>query len=153
MRAWHVSTLFIHRKPHTTTIPVNLRAIPEVREWFAQLFMAWPYWSFFASRIDQTVPLVLTLLLSGETVAGEPGMAGWSFDIDELKPLLLEMFCHPHELIERLKIDEEVNERVTQDFMEAVRVFSNQINFCTPAAPATTRIFRAALRAPHPYKH
>jgi hypothetical protein len=47
-----------------------------VREWFANLFKAWPYWPFFASRIDQTVPLVLTLLLSGETVAGKPGMAG-----------------------------------------------------------------------------
>ena len=57
--------------------------IPEARAWFAKLFEAWPYWSFFASRIDQTVPLVLSLLLSGEAVAGEPGMAGWSFDIDE----------------------------------------------------------------------
>ena len=96
-----------------------------MREWFANLFEAWPYWSFFASRIDQTVPLVLTLLLPGETVAGEPGMAGWSFDIDELKPLLLGMFCHQNELIERLEIGEEVNERVTQDFMEAVQAFLN----------------------------
>lgn len=72
--------------------PREIEAIPEVREWFAKLFAAWPYWSFFASRIDQTVPLVLTLLLSGENVPGEPGMAGWSFDLDELKPLLLEMF-------------------------------------------------------------
>jgi uncharacterized membrane protein YqaE (UPF0057 family) len=63
-----------------------------VREWFAKLFEAWPYWSFFASRIDQTVPLVLTLLLPNEAVAGEPGMVGWAFDLDELKPLLLEMF-------------------------------------------------------------
>ena len=105
--------------------PRELEAIPEVRAWFAQLFEAWPYWSFFASRIDQTVPLVLTLLLSGETVAGEPGMAGWSFDIDELKPLLLEMFCHQNELIERLEIGEDVNERVTQDFMEAAQAFFN----------------------------
>jgi len=105
--------------------PRELESIPEVRAWFAQLFEAWPYWSFFASRIDQTVPLVLTLLLSGETVAGEPGMAGWSFDIDELKPLLLEMCCHQNELIERLEIGEDVNERTTRDFMEAVQAFSN----------------------------
>ena len=105
--------------------PRELEAIPEVREWFANLFEAWPYWSFFASRIDQTVPLVLTLLLSGETVAGEPGMAGWSFDIDELKPLLLEMFGYQNELIERLEIGEDVNERVTQDFLEAVQAFFN----------------------------
>ena len=61
----------------------ELEAIPEVREWFAKLFEVWPYWSFFASRVDQTVPLVLTLLLNGEVVVGEPGMVGWSFDLDE----------------------------------------------------------------------
>lgn len=92
--------------------PRELESIPEVRAWFARLFEAWPYWSFFASRIDQTVPLDLSLLLSGEAVAGEPGMVGWAFDLDELKPLLLEMFCHQNELLERLEIGEDVNVRV-----------------------------------------
>lgn len=105
--------------------PRELEAIPEVRAWFAQLFEAWPYWTFFASRIDQTVPLILSLLLSGETVAGEPGMAGWSFDIDELKPLLLQMFGHQNELIERLEIGEDVNMRVTHDFLDAAQAFFN----------------------------
>ena len=105
--------------------PRELEAIPEVREWFAKLFEAWPYWSFFASRVDQTVPLVLTLLLDGEAVVGEPGMVGWSFDLDELKPLLLEMFAHQNELIERLEIGEDVNERVTHDFVEAAKAFFN----------------------------
>ena len=105
--------------------PRELYAIPEAREWFAKLFEAWPYWSFFTSRIDQTVPLVLSLLLSGESVAGEPGMAGWSFDADKLEPLLLEMFGHQNELIERLEIGEDVNERVSHDFMEAVQAFFN----------------------------
>src|ERR1017187_2552196 len=84
--------------------PRELESISEVRDWFAKLFEAWPYWSFFASRTDQTVPLVLTLLLPGETVAGEPGMMGWEFDPDALKPLLFEMFRHQNELIERLEI-------------------------------------------------
>ncbi len=83
--------------------PRELESIPEVREWFAKLFKAWPYWSFFASRIDQTVPLVLTCLMSGETVAGEPGMVGWEFDGDKLKPLLFEMFGYQNELIERFR--------------------------------------------------
>ncbi len=103
----------------------ELESIPEVRAWFARLFEAWPYWSFFASRIDQTVPLALSLLLSGEAVAGEPGMVGWSFDLEELKPLLLEMFDHQNELIEKLEIGEEVNERVSHDFLEAVQAFFN----------------------------
>lgn len=103
----------------------EVEAIPEVREWFAKLFAAWPYWSFFASRIDQTVPLVLTLLLSGENVTGEPGMVGWSFDLEELRPLLLKMFGHQNELIEKLDIGEDVNKRVTHEFLEAVQVFFN----------------------------
>ncbi len=105
--------------------PRELESIPEVRKWFAKLFEAWPYWSFFASRIDQTVPLVLTLLLPGETVAGEPGMVGWAFDLDKLKPLMLKMFGYQNELIERLGIGEDVNERVTRDFLEAVQAFFN----------------------------
>ena len=103
--------------------PREVEAIPEVRKWFAKLSAAWPYWSFFANRVDQTVPLVLTLLLPGESVAGEPGMAGWSFDVDKLEPLLLKMFCHQNELIERLEIGEDVNERVSNDFIEAVQAF------------------------------
>ena len=105
--------------------PRELEAIPEVRAWFAKLFEVWPYWSFFASRVDQTVPLVLTLLLDGEAVVGEPGMVGWCFDLDELKPLLLKMFGHQNELIERLEISEDVNERVTYDFVEAAKAFFN----------------------------
>lgn len=105
--------------------PRELECIPEVREWFARLFEAWPYWSFFASRIDQTVPLVLSLLLSGEAVAGEPGMVGWCFDLNELKPLLLELFGHQNELIGRLGIGEDVNVRVSRDFLEAVQAFFN----------------------------
>ena len=105
--------------------PRELHSIPEVREWFAKLFEAWPYWSFFASRIDQTVPLVLTLLLPGETVAGEPGMVGWDFDLDELKPLLFKMLGYQNGLIERLGIGEDVNERSARDFLEAVQAFFN----------------------------
>lgn len=56
-------------------------------------------------------------------MAGEPGMVGWSFDMDKLKRLLLEMFGHQNEFIERLEIGEELNERVTHDFMDAVEAF------------------------------
>ena len=50
--------------------PRELEAISEVRDWFATLFRAWPYWSFFANRTDQTVALVISLLLPGEQVKG-----------------------------------------------------------------------------------
>jgi hypothetical protein len=71
------------------------------------------------------VPLVLTLLLPGETVAGEPGMVGWDFDLDDLKPLLFEMFRHQNELIERLGVGEDVNERSSREFLEAVQAYFN----------------------------
>lgn len=106
--------------------PRELEAIPEVREWFAKLCEAWPYWAFFANRVDQTVPLIITLLLPGEQVAGnEPGMVGWIFDLDEMKPLLFKLFGYQNELIERLEIGEGVNERASRDFLDAVRAFFN----------------------------
>jgi hypothetical protein len=106
--------------------PRELDAIPEVRAWFATLFKAWPYWSFFANRTDQTVALIISLLLPGEQVKGEEvGMVGWCFDIDELSPLLLKMFGFQNELIESLDIDEDVNERSSADFIEAVQAFLN----------------------------
>ena len=52
-------------------------------------------------------------------------MVGWEFDPDELKPLLFEMFGYQNELIERLGIGEDVNERSTRDFLEAVQAFFN----------------------------
>jgi len=71
------------------------------------------------------VPLVLTLLLPGEALAGEPGMVGWDFDLEELKPLLFKMFGYQNELIERLGISEDVNVRSSRDFLEAVQAFFN----------------------------
>jgi hypothetical protein len=54
---------------------------------------------------------------------GEPGMVGWEFDCDELKPLLFEMFGYQNELIERLEIGEDVNERASRDFLDVVQAF------------------------------
>ena len=66
----------------------------------------------------------MTLLLSGEQVVGEEaGMVGWSFDLDELRPLLLEMFGFQNALIEALAIGEDVNERASNDFIEAAQAF------------------------------
>ena len=108
--------------------PRELEAIPEVRNWFAKLFNAWPYWAFFANRTDQTVALVITLLLPGEQVSvGEAGLIGWSFDIDKLSPLLLKMFGFQNELIESLKISEDVNERASRDFIDAVQAFTSAL--------------------------
>ena len=52
-------------------------------------------------------------------------MVGWSFDVYKLAPLLLKMFLHQNELIARLEIGEDVNERVTYDFTDAVQAFFN----------------------------
>ena len=107
------------------TDPRELESIPEIRTWFAKLNAAWPYWFFFACRTDQTIPLVLSLLLPGMVVAGEPGTVMWNFDMLELKPLLLKMLAHQIDLVEKLEIATDVNERSTFDFLEAVNAFLN----------------------------
>ncbi len=58
-------------------------------------------------------------------MVGEPGMVGWSFDLNELSPLLLKMFGDQNELINKLDIGEDVNERATHEFLQAVQVFFN----------------------------
>jgi hypothetical protein len=103
--------------------PRELELIPEVRSWFGRLYEAWPYWSFFACRTDQTVPLVLSLLLPGRPQNGDSGKSGLIFDFEELNRLLQEMFHHQNELIERLDISEDVNEIVTNDFIDTVQVY------------------------------
>jgi hypothetical protein len=104
--------------------PRELGDIPEVRAWFTKLATAWPYWSFFANRTDHTISILLTFLLPGTHVtADEPGQTLWSFDLSKLKPMLFMLFSHQNELVDRLGIPEEINERATTDFMEAVTAF------------------------------
>ena len=43
--------------------------------------------------------------------------------VDELSPLLLKMFGFQNELIESWDIGEDVNERSSADFIEAVQAF------------------------------
>lgn len=101
--------------------PRPVVAIPEIRSWFAKLHAAWPYWSFFANRTDETVGIVASLLLPGKMVQGsEPGQYGYDYDIEALQPLLFAMFGAQNALIERLDIDEDVNQRVSEEFIDAV---------------------------------
>ena len=70
------------------------------------------------------MPLIITLLLSGNQVkVDEAGTVGWSLDVDELRPLLLRMFGFQNELVESLDLGEDVNERSSADFIEAVQAF------------------------------
>ena len=104
--------------------PRELMAIPEVRNWFAKLFDAWPYWSFFANRTEQTIPLLITLLLPGEQVSvGEVGSVGWLYDFDQIPPFLRKMFGFQNELLQSFKISDDVNIRASRDFIEAVQAF------------------------------
>lgn len=50
-------------------------------------------------------------------------MVGWSFELDALSPLLLNMFGFQNALIESLDLGEAVNERSSADFIEAVQAF------------------------------
>jgi hypothetical protein len=97
----------------------ELASIPEVRIWFSKLFEAWPYWSFFAT--SQTVPLLLFLLLPGQSLPAAPGMFSWGVEHEALIPLVMKMFRHQEELTKRLALGEAANERAMQHFYDAVK--------------------------------
>jgi hypothetical protein len=100
--------------------PRPLHAVPEVREWFQRLNVVWPYWAWFGCRTDETIGLIISFLLPGTSIADAYPQTGWEFDIDGLRPLLLLMFGHQNELLDAFGIDEELNERVSHDFVQSV---------------------------------
>lgn len=51
-----------------------------------------------------------------------PAIHRW-FDLEALRPLLLDLFGFQNALIENLEIGEDVNERASNDFIEAVQAF------------------------------
>lgn len=104
--------------------PRELRNIPEVRAWFAKLNAAWPYWSWFASRTDETLKLVFELLLPGaDTTKDELGLAGWQVPPNSIRELIFAMFRAQNQLVAAFGIDEAANKDATDDFASAIATF------------------------------
>lgn len=66
--------------------PRELHEIPEVRAYFKQLDALFPYWFHVCVRIENTLQLLLTLLIELTPVALDdpPGAIGYRFAHDEL---------------------------------------------------------------------
>lgn len=66
--------------------PRELHLIPEVRAYFKELDALFPYWFHVCVRIENTLQLLLTLLieLTPVALADPPGAIGYRFDHDDL---------------------------------------------------------------------
>lgn len=101
--------------------PRALHSIPELRAWFQALTKERPYWSFLANRIDDSVGVIMALLLPGKQEQGNfPGQLGWRFEMSGLRPLLIKLFAGQNRLVEHFGISETDNARISNDFIEAV---------------------------------
>jgi len=98
-----------------------LHAIPEVRAWFHALTEVRPYWSVLANRTDETVGVLMALLLPGKQEQGDvPGQFGWRFEMSGLRPLLAKLFAGQNHLIKHFGVSETENARISTDFIESV---------------------------------
>lgn len=101
--------------------PRPIHTIPEVRAWFRSITEARPYWSILANRTDETVGVLMALLLPGEEVQGDlPGQLGWRFEMSALPRLLATLFCGQNQLVAHFDISTAENNRISNDFMDAV---------------------------------
>ncbi len=90
--------------------PRELFEVPEVRAYIKRLDLAWPYWFFFLSQIDESIKLLESCLC--ETIEVVPGVT--SVDMGQLERSLARHFGGMHQLGEELKLPEEMCEEVAE---------------------------------------
>jgi len=79
--------------------------IPEIRDFFAELCQAWPYWLWFLRRGIGAVPLLMSLLCKVEVLRDLDGSVGTEFlDMGELKTRLIGLFTQANTLFEAFQI-------------------------------------------------
>lgn len=90
--------------------------IPEIRDYFAALTEAWPYWLYFGEKVGDTLPYVLRLLCRGQVERFAQGGIGWRFDdLDEVRRQLLRLFLGMDALRNRLGLPAAMYERISQE--------------------------------------
>jgi hypothetical protein len=96
--------------------------IPEIRSWFSDLTADFPYWLHFIEKEGDTFFHVLRLLCKGhiEQIEGG-GMVGWRFDdMKQLSATVETLFCYMNLLHERLRLPEEMSERISQEVAQLI---------------------------------
>jgi hypothetical protein len=90
--------------------PRELFEIPEVRAYIKCLDLAWPYWFFLLSQIDESIKLLESCLC--DTIEVVPGVT--SIDLDQLDRSLARHFGAMYRLGAELKLPEEMCEEVAE---------------------------------------
>lgn len=114
--------------------PRETAEIPVIRDYFAALTGAWPYWLHFAEKVGDTLPHLLRLLCRGHIEQLAPGLVGWGFDdLDEVRRQLVQLFVLQNGLYERLGLPESMNQRISEEVAQLLEsVFSGA---ALPGAP------------------
>ena len=107
--------------------PRELAEIPEVRHWFKALDAEWPYWAWFASKSDDTVPLLFSILCGdgSEAISDGYGETGHWGDAAVLIQCEERMLRSAEVLVIRHQIEFKEYQRVCAEFNE---VLSNAID-------------------------
>ena len=93
--------------------------IPEIRDWFAKLSSAFPYWFHVCEKEGDTVAHVFRLLCPGHVECVKEGIVGWQFDdLRNVTVMMRILFNHQNALYERLELSEEMNERVSEEIAQ-----------------------------------
>lgn len=99
--------------------PRETSEIPELRQWFARLSRAFPYWFHICEKEGDTVAHVFRLLCPGHVECVRDGVVGWRFDdLQHLSATMKILFNHQNSLYERLGLSEEMNQRVSEEIAQ-----------------------------------
>jgi hypothetical protein len=95
--------------------PCPLADIPAIRQWFATLTNAFPYWLHFCDKESDTLSTVFSLLSPGHPVKIQDQVA-WKYDDRRhLKGVLDELVDQFNNLYDRLGLSKAMQERVVQE--------------------------------------
>jgi hypothetical protein len=86
-----------------------------IRQWFATLTNAFPYWLHFCEKEGDTLSIVFTLLSPGHYVKIHDQVAWHYDDLPQCKRVLDQLVAHFNELYARLGLSKDMQERVTQE--------------------------------------
>ena len=104
--------------------PRETAEIPAIRDYFAALTEAWPYWLHFSEKVGDSLPHLLRLRCNGRVEPINPNLVGWRFaDLGEVKREVERQFHAMQGLYAELGLPDAMQERVSEEvaqFLETV---------------------------------
>ena len=96
--------------------PRELFEIPEVRAYLKRLDQEWPYWFFFLSQADDSIPILESCLC--DTIEVIPGVA--SIDLDQMDHALTRHFGAMNRLSQELNLPEEICGQIAEGVIRLI---------------------------------